>query len=76
MADPRAVKVRITLPDGSGYRVGWHEPWRGLLVWKELAARDDLDELGEPEGWYWAHLHETQAEFVPVPSPDRKDNDE
>jgi hypothetical protein len=61
--DERAIPVRITLPDGAGYRVGWYEPWRNLLVWKEPAEHDDRDELGEREGWYWAHLHDSLAEF-------------
>lgn len=55
--------VTITLPDG-GTRQGWHEPWRSLVVWKEPAERDDYDELGEREGWYWAHAHESEVEFV------------
>ena len=64
--DQERIPVRITLPNGQGTRKGWHEPWRHLLIWKEPAERDDLDEFGQPEGWYWAHLHDSEATYEPV----------
>lgn len=60
-----SIPVRITLPDGR-QRNGWHEPWRRLVVWKELAPAGDEDEWGQPEEWYWSHAHESEVDFEVV----------
>ena len=62
MSEQISLPVRITLPNGA-QRNGWLDTWRDLLVWKELAAADDLDEFGEPEEWYWAHAHQSELHF-------------
>lgn len=52
--------------DNGERRKGWHEAWRHLLVWKELAESSDLDEWGQPEEWYWAHAHESELHWEPI----------
>lgn len=60
--DRSTVPVVVLLPGGKR-RPGKLQTWRNLLIWKELAAADDLDELGQNEGWWWCHAHVSEVEW-------------